>query len=354
MDRAVAPAPLEVPAEVARSFEVRPGADVLAQPLELRLAEGRDLWAALERPAVRAFVRDAKLTIGAVLFRRLPLAGAADFQRLIDRLSAGRRAAYREPQSPRTRLVDNVFTSTEYPASQTIHPHNENVHCLGWPKTIAFWCREPARTGGATTIASTRRVQERIAPALLEAFAARGVRYARAFGYGFGFGLATVFGTDERDAIDRYCAENRIERAWGEGGKLRTWYDRPAFVVHPDTGERLWCNNVVHLHPASLEPRLYRALRALANDEQMPFRVSFGGGEPIAPEALDALRAAYAQATHRFDWKCGDVLVLDNMLFAHGREPYAGARRVLVSMAEPVVRTAPGASRDAACVADDG
>ena len=36
-----------------------------------------------------------------------------------------------------------------------------------------------------------------------------------------------------------------------------------------------------------------------------------------------------------FPWRDGDVLMLDNLLCAHGREPYAGKRRVLVSMAKP-------------------
>jgi hypothetical protein len=36
-----------------------------------------------------------------------------------------------------------------------------------------------------------------------------------------------------------------------------------------------------------------------------------------------------------FAFQTGDVLMLDNMLAAHGREPYGGQRSVLVAMAEP-------------------
>jgi len=32
-------------------------------------------------------------------------------------------------------------------------------------------------------------------------------------------------------------------------------------------------------------------------------------------------------------WKPGDILILDNMRFAHGRLPFKGARRLHVSMA---------------------
>jgi hypothetical protein len=55
---------------------------------------------------------------------------------------------------------------------------------------------------------------------------------------------------------------------------------------------------------------------------------------------LEELREAYRQETVTFPWRKGDVLLLDNMLAAHGRAPYVGARQVLVGMAEPVSRDA--------------
>jgi hypothetical protein len=36
-----------------------------------------------------------------------------------------------------------------------------------------------------------------------------------------------------------------------------------------------------------------------------------------------------------FPWQRGDILMLDNMLASHGREPFAGPRKVIVAMAEP-------------------
>lgn len=36
-----------------------------------------------------------------------------------------------------------------------------------------------------------------------------------------------------------------------------------------------------------------------------------------------------------FSWGKGDILLLDNMSIAHGREPYAGERKIVVAMSEP-------------------
>jgi alpha-ketoglutarate-dependent taurine dioxygenase len=41
--------------------------------------------------------------------------------------------------------------------------------------------------------------------------------------------------------------------------------------------------------------------------------------------------------TVSFAWQRGDILMLDNMLVAHGRNPYASPRKILVAMAEPSI-----------------
>jgi hypothetical protein len=53
---------------------------------------------------------------------------------------------------------------------------------------------------------------------------------------------------------------------------------------------------------------------------------------------MDHLRAAYRRETVSFPWQKGDLLMLDNMLVAHARDPFSGPRRVLVGMAEAVDR----------------
>jgi hypothetical protein len=46
--------------------------------------------------------------------------------------------------------------------------------------------------------------------------------------------------------------------------------------------------------------------------------------------------SVYKQAEIAFPWQQGDILMLDNMLTAHARNPYVGKRKIVVAMGEIV------------------
>jgi hypothetical protein len=69
-------------------------------------------------------------------------------------------------------------------------------------------------------------------------------------------------------------------------------------------------------------------------EEDLPNNTYYGDGLRIESEVMSHLREAYHNEMVRFDWKEGDILMLDNMLAAHGRESYMGQRKVAVGMAD--------------------
>jgi hypothetical protein len=76
-------------------------------------------------------------------------------------------------------------------------------------------------------------------------------------------------------------------------------------------------------------------LLASLGEENLPRNTYYGDGTPIEADALETIREVYERTKIRFTWHRNDLLLLDNMRFTHGRESYAGARKVLTGMACP-------------------
>ena len=70
-------------------------------------------------------------------------------------------------------------------------------------------------------------------------------------------------------------------------------------------------------------------------EEDLPRNAFYGDGSKIEASVLEEINEIYQQETVTFPWQEGDILMLDNMLVAHGRKPFIGPRKVLVGMAEP-------------------
>ena len=78
-----------------------------------------------------------------------------------------------------------------------------------------------------------------------------------------------------------------------------------------------------------------RTQRSQFTEEDLPNNTYYGDGSPIEPSVLDEIRDAYLKETVVFPWLKGDLLMLDNMLVAHGRAPFTEPRKILVGMADP-------------------
>ncbi|MCF2151637.1 TauD/TfdA family dioxygenase [Desmonostoc muscorum LEGE 12446] len=59
---------------------------------------------------------------------------------------------------------------------------------------------------------------------------------------------------------------------------------------------------------------------------------TLGNGTPFTRQDIEAIWDAVIAETIVFNWQQGDVLFLDNFRFGHGRKPFRGKRKVLVSL----------------------
>jgi alpha-ketoglutarate-dependent taurine dioxygenase len=281
----------------------------------------------------RAEIEEALQTAGALLFRGFDIDGSEAFNRFVEAVSEAP-LEYRERSSPRSQVDGNVYTSTDYPPEFPIFLHNESSYSSAWPLKLFFYCQTAATTGGETPISETRHILSTLDPALRRRFVERGVMYVRNFGPGLGLPWSTVFGTDDRAAVEAYCRGAGMTCEWLGGERLRTRHVRPAVATHPRLGQQVWFNHATFFHVSTLEPMIRDALLAAFAEDELPNNTYYGDGSSIETSALDELRGLYTAGTVAFPWEQGDVMLVDNMLVAHGRASYTGKRKVLVAMTE--------------------
>jgi alpha-ketoglutarate-dependent taurine dioxygenase len=287
-------------------------------------------WAASNRE----FIETKLASHGAILFRNFNPVGITEFEQLIESV-CGSLLDYSYRSTPRTRVSGRIYTSTEYPARQFIPLHNEMSYSRSWPMRICFFCVEPADEGGETPIADSRKVFELIPPAIKERFAERGLLYVRNYGEGMDLSWEDVFQTTDKAEVEQYCHEAGIEFEWADGSRLSTRQLCQAVAAHPKTGEMVWFNQAHLFHVSSLQTEVADALLSTLDAKELPRNVYYGDGTAIESSVLDEIRGIYDRESIVFRWQQGDILMLDNMLTAHGRRPYSGSRKVLVGMAEP-------------------
>ena len=85
--------------------------------------------------------------------------------------------------------------------------------------------------------------------------------------------------------------------------------------------------------PAQI-PATRQALSALFAKEDMPRNCYYGDGSPIPDQDMAHVLAVYARLEVSFPWQRGDVLLVDNVLAAHARNPFTGERKILVALGE--------------------
>ncbi len=274
---------------------------------------------------------------GALLIRGLNIISGKQFGSILSRMFGAELLKYSYRSTPRTGLKGNVYTATEYHKDKIIPMHNENSYSNVWPMNIGFLCMVPAEKGGETPIVDSRIVYEKIPITIRKKFEEKGVKYVRNYG-DIDLPWEEVFQTSDKHEVEAFCNENKLKYKWLDDNRLRTWQVNQATALHPVTNEWVWLNQAHLFHISSVDKETRASMLSMLGEDNLPRNTYYGDGSQIEESDLEVIRQVYKEEQFTFSWQKNDFLLLDNMLYAHGRRPFEGERKVLVGMAKPFER----------------
>lgn len=293
------------------------------------------------------YFRNQLLKYGAILFRNFPVHNEHDFSKVIKRLNLGKFLDYIGGDSPRNKITEGIYTSTEAPPSIKIPLHNELSFVNNHPKHIYFYCQIAPQKDGETIIGDARKIYAAVDEKIRQRFNEKRLKYVSCY-YQTSFLIdlinkiqkshktwLDVFETDCKMEVERKCRENDFTFKWNQNNWIQLSQVRPATMQHPITQEQCWFNQA---HLFDFNPKLigwwrYLGAKLLYCREHMRLHeIFFADNSKVPRQDLYHIMDVLDENTVAFPWQKGDVLILDNILAMHGRAPFTGKRRVLAAM----------------------
>lgn len=214
--------------------------------------------------------------------------------------------------------------ASDAPRDASVPFHHELAHAPNRPTHLLFHAVRPSATGGETMLTDSRRLAQyvtqhwpRVACDLDD-----GVVYRRTIpdvtdptSPPIARSWRDVLGVTTRVDAERVMAMNRMSWRWSKAGLWTQSPPLPAFRHHPRSGECAFYNSLI----AACDTRSASIL--FAKNER-----------PVPVEFVEAVRRVAWEERYECSWEQGDVLVVDNAITMHARNPFTGNRTIHVRM----------------------
>jgi len=134
-----------------------------------------------------------------------------------------------------------------------------------------------------------------------------------------GRGWRATYGVSTKDTLEKKLAESSLDFTWLDNGEVRTTslQPKPAFLVDPRSGKKLWFNGIVTVYFG------WNDVRHVG-----PKCVQFGDGTYLDKSIVESCRDIMNEVCVNHKWQHGDVIMIDNRIAQHGRRPFTGTRKV--------------------------
>jgi ophiobolin F synthase len=309
-------------------------------------------------------------THGSLLIRGVPIHDALDFSRFVHAFGFKPHELIGNVKGG-GELAPGVAYANEAPPQVQIYSHNESAHVPNAPGYIIFYGhRVPSKGyGGESPISSSLELFQRAEkemPDFVAELAAKGVlsrvTYKTNQQYPGGSTLLEAFGKDVLATDDKTVRRAKMEdqiRRYGRGQNT-TWEwqtdadgeEETLILTHRLPGIRTQAGTN---HPSmftGLAAYWKNLERRLANNDSLAqkrggqMQQLYGDGSAIPNEYLAKLAAITDELRVLHQWERGDVLIFDNTITQHGRQPWVGNQEDRVIMASLWDGDLPGAYGD--------
>ncbi|MFD1044297.1 TauD/TfdA family dioxygenase [Kibdelosporangium lantanae] len=286
--------------------------------------------------AHRAEVRSAVTAEGWVLVRGLDLTTPEQVGAVAAEL--GSLMEEREGHAKRHTYAPGVYSSSVWTDDMPMCMHHELSYARTFPRLMMFGCLSLADSGGEVELADARAVLRALRSPMFDDFISNGWQLTRNYHPEAGTPWEDAFGTTDKNVVEAYCRSNGIHFEWRAGELLRTSQTHPAVFTHPVTGEECWFNQIAFLNEWTMLEDIRDYLVGEFGRDGLPFNTTHADGRLINAPVIDELNAIYEKHATQVHWQPGDLLVVDNIATSHSRKPFSGNRKVVVAMADPLVR----------------
>ena len=277
-----------------------------------------------------ATLREQMLMSGAVLVHGLPVDGPNSLARARDALGISGHVP-NEAFNDRRDFGNGILGPINWPNDRVICPFQESSFSRTFPPVVLTACLTPPVGDGVAHLSDARRIAEHLPARLADRVLVAGWTLERTFHSGFGISWRDAFAVRDRDALGSVLEAAGIEAKWLHNGTLHTVRRLPGVITHPATGEQCWFNQISFLNMGSLDPS-ERAVLVRSFGKHLPMNTYYGDGSTLTDEDLFAIHKAYDSVKIGIPWRCGDLLVADNIMMAQGRSAYEGVPEFLVAL----------------------
>ncbi len=208
---------------------------------------------------------------------------------------------------------NNRYITLVDPGMHYVSPHCENANSPFRPDVIWFCCAVPAAQGGETLVWDGVRVWEEMSEELKNLFVSKKIRFMQKFPaadwkrfIGSGASIADV--------------KKILEGI--EGLSYRINEDQSVSIEYI-------CSAIVKTK--------YSNKNAFANSLISEYKnpkgvVSFEDGSPLSVEVINQINEVMNRLTEIINWQSGDLVMIDNSRFLHGRKSFTDTSRKIFSL----------------------